>query len=200
MMKNKIATIGWIVAQLYLISSCTSANSREDSSIPSDPAMVTQGETAFLNKCSSCHNFYLDGIGPQLAGVTSDQSVSWIKNFIRDPHAVIESGDTTAQKLFKRYKTLMPSFANLPDSEVNALISFLHTKKKHDRPFVKEDTNDIKNPIPDSIRTSNLVVGVDSFTQIPAVVSTSTLSKNNKARLPAGYRRFICGGYPRQTL
>jgi len=168
-MKKKIATIGAVMlAQLYLLSSCTSANSKEESSIATDPAMVAQGESSFMAKCSSCHNFYLDGIGPQLAGVTSDQSVSWIKSFIRDPHAVIESGDTTAQKLFKRYKTLMPSFANLPDSEVNALIAFLHTKKKHVRPYVKEDTNDIKNPILDSIRTSNLVVGVDSFTQIPA--------------------------------
>jgi len=168
-MKKKIATIGAVMlAQLYLLSSCTSANSKEESSIATDPAMVAQGENSFMAKCSSCHNFYLDGIGPQLAGVTSDQSVSWIKSFIKDPHAVIESGDTTAQKLFKRYKTLMPSFANLPDSEVNALIAFLHTKKKHVRPYVKEDTNDIKNPILDSIRTSNLVVGVDSFTQIPA--------------------------------
>jgi hypothetical protein len=32
---------------------------------------------------------------------------------------------------------------------------------------VKEDTNDIKNPIPDTIKTSDLVVEVDSFTQIP---------------------------------
>ena len=56
--------------------------------------------------------------------------LSWIKNFIRDPKKIIESGDTTAQKLFNKYKTLMPSFAYLPDEEINAIVAFIHSKKK----------------------------------------------------------------------
>ena len=61
----------------------------------------------------------------------------------------------------------MPSFGYLPDEEINAMIAFIHTKKRQVRILVKEDTNDIKNPIPDSIKTSDLVIGVDSLTQIP---------------------------------
>ncbi len=166
--KNIFFISAIILVQLNLLSSCNSGTSSETSSVATDPAIIAQGENSFLTKCSSCHNFYLDGIGPQLAGVTSDQSIDWIKQFIKDPKTVIDSGDSTAKKLFKRYKTLMPSFAHLPDAEINSIIAYLHTKKKQQRTYVKEDTNDIKNPILDSIQTSDLVVGVDSFVQIPA--------------------------------
>jgi glucose/arabinose dehydrogenase/mono/diheme cytochrome c family protein len=168
-MKKKMFVISAVILiQLYLVSSCNSGASREKDSVAMDVATIAQGESSFLAKCSSCHNFYLDGIGPQLAGITTDKPIDWIKNFIRYPKAMVDSGDSTAQTLYNRYKTLMPSFAHLPDEEINAIIAYLQTKKKQQRVYVKEDTNDIKNPIADSIRTSDLVVGVDSFTQVPA--------------------------------
>ena len=45
---------------------------------------------------------------------------------------------------------------------------------------VKEDTNDIKNPIPDSIKTSDLVVDIDSVTQIPASSDQMPLTRITK--------------------
>jgi hypothetical protein len=63
------------------------------------------------------------GIGPQLAGVTTEHSVDWLKHFIRDPKKAIDSGDTTAQKLFKEYKAIMPSFGFLPEEDLNAIIA-----------------------------------------------------------------------------
>ncbi len=152
---------------LLYFSSCNPNTSSDVSSLPSDSATITKGQNSFVNNCTSCHNFNQNGIGPQLAGVTSEHSVDWIKNFIRDPKKIIDSGDTTAQKLVKQYKAIMPSFGYLPDEEINAMIAFIHTKKRIVRIAVKEDTNDLKNPIPDSIKTSDLVVGVDSVTQIP---------------------------------
>ena len=152
---------------LLYLSSCNSGTSSNTSAIPTDPATIDKGKSSFVNKCNSCHNFNQDGIGPQLAGITSDHSVDWIKNFIKDPRKVIDSGDSTAQKLFKQYKAVMPSFEYLPDEEINSLIAYIHTQKKRERKPVQVDTNDIKNPIPDTIKTSDLVIGVDSVTQIP---------------------------------
>jgi mono/diheme cytochrome c family protein len=180
MKKKNFVISAVILIQLYLVSSCNSGASSEKDSVAMDVTTIAQGESSFLAKCSSCHNFYLDGIGPQLAGVTTDQSIDWIRNFIRDPKAVVDSGDSTAQKLYNRYKTLMPSFAHLPDGEINAIIAYLHTKKKQQRVYVREDTNDIKNPIADSIRTSDLVVGVDSFTQIPSSSSEPPFTRITK--------------------
>jgi len=115
-----------------------------------------------------------------LAGITSANSVGWIKNFIRDPKKVIESGDTTAKKLFERYKTLMPSFAYLQDEEINAILAFIHSKKKLEAPVVQEDTNNIKNPIPDTIQSSDLVLDLDLVTQIPRSSDEPPLTRITK--------------------
>src|SRR5205085_7967726 len=160
-MKKSILLIsGSFLVSLYFLSSCNSGAS-VNKSFSSDPAIIAKGENLFNEKCNGCHNIYYEGIGPELAGVTSVNSVSWLKNFIRDPQKTIESGDTTAQKLSKRFKSVMPSFSYLSDEDIDAVLAYLNTKKKRERPLVKVDTNDIKNPIPDSIKTSDLVVGVE---------------------------------------
>jgi glucose/arabinose dehydrogenase/mono/diheme cytochrome c family protein len=167
-MKKRIVSIVTIALfLLYFFSNCNSGDSVDARSLPTDSITIAKGENSFANKCNSCHNFNYDGIGPQLAGITSENSVSWIKNFIRDPKKVIESGDTTAKKLFEKYKTLMPSFAYLPDEEIDAILAFIHSKKKLERPLIQEDTNDIKNPIPDTIKSSGLVADLNLVTQIP---------------------------------
>ena len=156
-----------LIGSLLYFSCCNSGTSSDIISLSVDPVTIANGQNSFVANCSNCHNFNQDGIGPQLAGITSEHSVGWIKNFIKDPKKIIGSGDTTAQKLFKRYKAIMPSFGYLPNEEIDAIIAFINTKKKHVRKLVVEDTNDIKNPIPEAIKTSDLVVGVDSVTQIP---------------------------------
>ncbi len=166
-MKKRIAIIATTVLPLLYFFGCNSKKSSHNSSIPTDSVTIAQGKNSFAEKCNSCHNFEVDGIGPQLAGITSQQSVEWIKNFIRNPKRVIDSGDTTAQKLLKQYRTMMPSFEYLPDEEINAVIAFINSQKKREQKPVAVDTNDIKNPIPDTIKSSDLVVSLDSITQIP---------------------------------
>src|SRR4051812_49330543 len=104
-MKKRFVIIsnGLLISIVLSICSCNSKTSSDANSLPKDYATIEKGKTSFVNKCSSCHNFneYGMGIGPHLATVTTENSVSWIKNFIRDPKKVIDSGDTTAQKLFK---------------------------------------------------------------------------------------------------
>ena len=98
-MKNKIIVALAIVLSAYILNGCDSGPSGENS-LPTDSTTIASGLHSFNEKCASCHNFYYEGIGPQLAGITSQNSVEWIRNFIRDPKAMIDSGDTTAKKLF----------------------------------------------------------------------------------------------------
>jgi len=180
-MKKIIVSIATITCFLsYFFSNCNSGDSFNTSSLSTDSITIAKGQISFANKCNSCHNFNYDGIGPQLAGITSANSVGWIKNFIRDPKKVIESGDTTAKKLFERYKTLMPSFAYLQDEEINAILAFIHSKKKLEAPVVQEDTNNIKNPIPDTIQSSDLVLDLDLVTQIPRSSDEPPLTRITK--------------------
>src|SRR5947207_11693721 len=134
-MKKRIPIILTIVPFLfYFFSMCHSGNSYDASSISTDSITIANGQNSFANKCNSCHNLNYDGIGPQLAGITSKNSVDWIKNFIRDPKKVIESGDTTAKKLFDKYKTMMPSLANLRCEQINTILRYIHLNKKLERP------------------------------------------------------------------
>lgn len=173
-----VATAALIL--LYVFVSCNPEVSSNTDSISADSMSIAKGEKSFIEKCGSCHNFLQDGIGPELGGVTKEKPADWIKNFISNPKKLIDSGDTTAQKLFKRYKALMPSFDYLPPAEVDALLAYINTKPKHIRTTVNEDTNDIKNPIPDSIKTSGLIVAIDSITQIPASSDQLPLTRITK--------------------
>ena len=166
-----------LIAISCLIISCGSESTSDQESISTDSVTIAKGENSFLRNCASCHNFKRNGIGPLLGGITSDTSVEWIKNFVSDPSKMIESGDARAQRLFKRYKAVMPSFGHLPGDEIDAVIAYMHTQKKPVRKEVKADPNDIKNPIPDSIERSDLIVGVSLLTQVPRSADQPPLTR-----------------------
>lgn len=179
-MNKRVIIILTAVISLLYFSNCNTRKSSDNSPIPTDSMTIAKGQNTFTNKCTSCHNFDQDGIGPQLAGITFQQSVEWIKNFIKNPKQVIDAGDTTAQKLFKQYKAIMPSFGYLPDDEIDAVIAFISTQRKLQRKLVAVDTNDIKNPIPDTIKSSDLVVNLDLITQIPPSSNDSPVTRITK--------------------
>ena len=109
------------------LSSCNPGSLSDDSAIAKDSVTIAAGEVSFNRNCSGCHNFRQDAIGPQLSGVTGKRSVDWLVRYIKNPQEVISSGDKDAQDLLKQYKIVMPSFGYLPDSEIHALIAFMHT-------------------------------------------------------------------------
>lgn len=168
MKKNIFIISAAALVMLYVLSNCNRSLSSHEKLISADTATIARGRNSFNEQCIGCHNFLQDGIGPQLAGITSETSPEWIRNFIRDPKKVIDSGDSTARKLLKRYKAVMPSFTDLSDEELDALIAYIHVHKKQVRKYVTEDTTDIKDPIRDSISTSGLVVDLELVTRIPA--------------------------------
>ncbi|HEX8040498.1 MAG TPA: PQQ-dependent sugar dehydrogenase [Chryseosolibacter sp.] len=167
-MKKRIAIISATAFVLAgLLTNCNHRMSSADDGIRTDSATIERGRISFSEKCAGCHNFLQDGIGPQLAGVTATNSVAWIKDFIRDPKKAIDSGDTTAQKLFKQYKAIMPSFGNLTDEEIGALVAYINVHKPKVRRHVVEDTTNLKDPLPDTIPTSGLVVDLELVSQMP---------------------------------
>lgn len=166
-----------LLAILFLINACGSDTTSDTHSIQSDSLTIARGENLFLNNCASCHNFKNNSIGPHLGGITSDTTIEWIKNFIRDPNGVIESGDLRAKRLFNRFKAIMPSFAHLPEDEIDALVAYINTKRKPVRKEVQADPNYIQDPIPDTIASSGLIVGVEFVAQIPASANQPPLTR-----------------------
>ncbi len=158
------------------LSSCGPAKSGDI--IATDSLSVSKGQLLFQENCSSCHGFRQDGIGPNLSGITTSDSVSWIKQFIRDPKAMAESGDEHARKLLANYHTLMPSFPGLNDEEIKQLISFLHKQKAV--PKKKFDPLAIRNPVPERIMPSDIQVDLELISQLPASSDKQPLTRISK--------------------
>jgi glucose/arabinose dehydrogenase/mono/diheme cytochrome c family protein len=155
-----------VLVLVYFFSSCNSDASVNDP-LAADSLTIAKGEASFNQNCSGCHNFRRDGIGPQLGGLTPKVSADWILHFIKNPQEVIASGDERAKELLSKYKTLMPSFASIPDEELKAIVAFINTHKS-----VGEQSKEIDaglfDPIPDTIALSNLRVNLKLLAQFPA--------------------------------
>src|SRR5690349_16918932 len=113
-----------LIILLCSIDSCKSKNSQQ-----TDPKAVLRGEKVFNQNCTSCHSATKDGIGPALGGLTAVVTDEWIKKFIKDPKAMIESGDERSVLRYKKYKTYMPPYSMYTDNDLNDLVAFLHTQK-----------------------------------------------------------------------
>lgn len=152
----------------FLFHSCITKTSPDTSSISTDSLTITHGRNSFMENCSACHNFKQDGIGPRLSGLTAEISTDRIKSFIKGPKNIIDGGGERAKKLVERFKTIMPAFDYYSDDDLNAIIAFLHTQKAPDKKEEKGNGKELKDPIPDHIVLSDLVVGLELVTQIPA--------------------------------
>jgi mono/diheme cytochrome c family protein len=96
-----------------------------------DNQVITRGEALFENKCSACHNFLQKGIGPGLRAVTTQVPASWITNFVRNAPAMIQSGDSRAVELFGIYNQYMPPFTDLSESDLQAIVSYIHANRQN---------------------------------------------------------------------
>jgi mono/diheme cytochrome c family protein len=179
-MKNLIVTSRILAILLFSvwIISCKTKESVSKAEISSDTVLIVKGQKVFSDNCSSCHGFNQDAIGPQLGGLTTLVSSDWIKGFIKNPQQVIQSGDERAQLLFDRYKLVMPSFSHLKEDEVESIVAFINTKKAPNRTVKNaDDPNALRNPIPEPIPMSDLVVEMEPITQIPASSQEGQLTR-----------------------
>lgn len=184
MLRSKSSCLLTMISLLaFFISGCGSG---ADKDISTDSAAIAHGEAVFSQHCSGCHNFRQDGIGPQLGGVTRRQSADRIRRFIKDPGAVIASGDQPARQLHDRYKTIMPSFASLGDSDLNAILAFLNTHRSPGPGNTASAEHAIVNPIRDTIPFSGLVADLMPVTRIPVSQATAPLTRITKLSYQPG--------------
>ena len=146
--------------------SCHSSSNKSKDSISTDTAAISAGKALFEKNCLSCHSFEQDGIGPALGGITTHTPTDWIKNFIKNPLAIMQSDDTIAAQLRIRYKSVMPSFPQFSDDELTSIVAYLHTHTAlpEERKYVE---GAIRDPIPEKIPLSKLVVNIKEIAHFP---------------------------------
>jgi len=163
-----------------LLVICLFTHCMQDTPYATDAATIARGEELFEAQCSSCHNFKAGGIGPNLAGVTQEVSPQWLRKFIRNSQAVIESGDDRAEQLFEQYQQYMMPF-NLSDEELDAILAYMHT---FPAPYAAADNQasakPLENPIPDTIPPSGITLTLREILQAPATSDKSPVTRINK--------------------
>jgi cytochrome c2 len=115
----------WMIAMLGLVfaGACGTAGEQQGTSQAADKA-----QELFASKCSMCHDFKEDKIGPSLAGVQQrwGNDKGKLKSFIRNSQQYIASGDPYAVALYKKWnESAMPSFTGISEEEMDLLIEYL---------------------------------------------------------------------------
>lgn len=98
----------------------------QDAAAP-DPAMVAKGKSLFTNNCASCHNVTAAKlVGPGLQGIDQRRNEAWLLKWIKNPAAVIASGDSYAVDLYNKFnKAQMTAFPGLADDDIRSILAYV---------------------------------------------------------------------------
>ena len=92
---------------------------------------VAKGKELFVNNCQQCHNVTAEAlVGPGLAGVRQRvPSETWLQKWIKNPAAVIATGDQYAVKIYNQYnKTQMTAFTNFTDGDIKSILDYVDSE------------------------------------------------------------------------
>lgn len=94
--------------------------------VDSSDEAVAAGKAVFNANCKTCHKLDQKLTGPALRGATERQPVEAVKSFIKNSTAVIASGNSYYDNLFKEYGNLqMPAHGFLSDEDLDNLLSYI---------------------------------------------------------------------------
>jgi len=82
------------------------------------------GEVLFRTRCSSCHQFGKDGVGPDLLAVTRNRDRVWLARWLKEPDKMLAEKDPLAMSLFSQYKIAMPNM-RLTERDIEDIIGYM---------------------------------------------------------------------------
>lgn len=86
---------------------------------------IVNGKKLFNTNCAACHKLEQKLIGPPLKGVSAKRDQEWLKKWIKNSTALIESGDADAIAIFEEYqKVPMTPFPNLSDKDILDILAY----------------------------------------------------------------------------
>ena len=152
---------------------------------------VQHGMQLFNQYCASCHDFSENGIGPNLTGVTAQVDKEWLISFIQNPSEVIESGDTRAVELFKKYNQYMPPFPMIQGEEMEDILGFIHKFSEGEKRSKNNRPGGLINPIPEKVTSSGLTLMLEQQFTVPASAQVPPITRINKMSAIPGGRLFL---------
>lgn len=100
--------------------------SRSGTTFAIDDAKADLGERVYKSKgCQSCHTIGKGkSAGPDLAGVTSRRDEEWLRRWLKDPPAMVQT-DPIAKQMLQEYNNVVMPKMNLTDQEIENLLHFM---------------------------------------------------------------------------
>lgn len=90
-------------------------------------ADAEKGKSLFQNNCASCHNTNGEKlIGPGLAGIEARRDEAWLIKWVKNPAAMVASGDAYAVQLYEKYKpVMMAAYPTLSDEDIKGVLAYV---------------------------------------------------------------------------
>lgn len=177
---------------LLLFITLSACSSKEEvkfgEDISTSSHQILNGRTLFEQNCSSCHNFNENAIGPNLSGLTRQIETDWIRKLIRNPSGLIADKEERALRLLAIYNTEMPAFPNFSNSDLDNILSYLHTFESLPIEILGDTTS---NLISEKIQDSGILVELEFFAQLPASETKPALAKMTKMEPIPGTSRMM---------
>ena len=149
-----LASVAVAAALLLLVGPLSAGAADED------------GQAIFDQQCKGCHTIGGGKLaGPDLQGLADRRDQAWVEAFVRDPAAVIASGDPIAKQLVEEYGVAMPNLG-VSDAQLPALVAFLGFEQQPPTETTPTETTPTEpEPLPagDADRGKLLFEGSDRF-------------------------------------
>lgn len=91
-----------------------------------DQGMVTQGATAFKQKCTACHKPASKLIGPAMKGIYERRHPAWVMNMLLNPTEMVKK-NPIAKALLAEYNNILMINQNLSQEEARAIAEYLRS-------------------------------------------------------------------------
>ena len=127
----RLMTAGAIVALALAAPKRAHAQSGPNADFTVDEALAKKGKSLFQARgCSGCHTIGKGKMaGPDLAHVTDRRTITWLKSWLHDPPAMIET-DSTAKALAAQFNNMKMPNLKLTDDDALALINYVANESK----------------------------------------------------------------------
>jgi mono/diheme cytochrome c family protein len=135
-------------AKVDTAAKATQGTSGDATTPAGDPKLATVvgdaalGKEIFVGQCKQCHAITDEVVvGPGLKNVDQRHSESWLIKWIKNSSKMVASGDAEAVAIYNKYqKQAMPSFENLKDSDVKAILAYVKIGEQAAGPAVGDNS------------------------------------------------------------
>ncbi len=122
----RVAVFGFVIVAFATPVALHAQDEAAKAAFTVDGNLAKKGKPLWTSRgCTGCHTIGKGVLaGPDLGDVTARRDLDWLKRWLKDTDAMLDS-DPIAQEMLKQFKnTRMPNL-KLKDEEVDALIHFI---------------------------------------------------------------------------